>query len=60
MVFTMFSVMSEEKANEMVQWRYGNASSWLQACEVRNSHSGDHAACCLLKGPLHSKLNCAV
>jgi len=60
MVFTIFSVMSEEKATEMVQWRYGNASSWLQPGEVQNSHSSDHAVCCLLKGPIYSKLNCAV
>jgi len=49
MFFTMFTVMSEEKATEMVQWRwYGNASHWLQPCEVWNSHSSDHKACYLL------------
>ena len=49
------------EATEMVQWIwYGNASSWLQPREVWNSHSCDHEASCLLKGPTHSKLNCAV
>jgi len=45
----MFTVISEEKATEMVHWRwYGNASSWLQPWEVWKFHSSDHEACHLL------------